>query len=883
MKNRHSSEGNGHLLKYRLKSTCAAFCLLMTSGGFAVAQESVEVEADEEKRAILDTVVVSARRREESLNEVPSSVVALGEAQLENLGVIDVTDIGTSVPSLTIQNNVGGYRSTLAIFIRGIGNTNGGGGGALQAAGSAMYIDGFYIPNRIGSMLSTLDVDRIEVLRGPQGTLFGKNSTGGLVNIVTKQPEDDFSADMTVRAGSYGDRSFKGSVNLPITDWAAARVAVAKETYDGHYYNTYFGQDWGARDLEAVSAQLRLKPTKNVTFDVGFRGNYQDDQQDGGGCRVYPDQGMLDTANAIATDLGRENPYTGPAYSNGVVQWGGGLTGNGHLEDLYPGATLDFWDACISDSEQGDYHFSSEKATFLKLDNEFKTASLAWESEGSVGILDELSAKLNYGNFFSSQHYLGERDYTPVMSHAAGTTPYGDGRARETESFEFLLSGSLMDRVDFVLGANTYDDVFYEGGGDCLRAVQNGDTAAIVAGDAFVDCKTDGNFQGLNLIGKPSGGGPGIAGRSGLISSEAVSFFADVTVNLTDLWALELGIRQTDEDRFFDQVEFEFDRQACSYASLPWGSPTDGPESQMCELDYGVGGTTNGVEFYNSRETSYSATTPRVSLKRKIGEDSIVYALYSEGFLSGGFNDELQDPILDPLVTYGPEKVKNYEIGVKGNFFDGRLNLAVDYFLMDYQDKQESIEIDNSSGQFGNEETIGLTTNAAAVEISGVEFEMRAMPWDGGVVALDFGYLKNEYTNYQTFDPATETYVDLTNTAINDYTPDLTINAMLQQDFTLKSGVLTGMIGVNWRDEYDYQSTTIDAPASRCIQDAYSTVRARATYRPDNANWQLAAYAKNLTDERYLNNCGFQERQGVYSYQYGAPRTLGLELKYFWD
>ena len=113
-------------------------------------------------------------------------------------------------------------------------------------------------------------------------------------------------------------------------------------------------------------------------------------------------------------------------------------------------------------------------------------------------------------------------------------------------------------------------------------------------------------------------------------------------------------------------------------------------------------------------------------------------------------------PRLEPLVGYGPETVTNYEVGFKGTLASGRVRLNADIFLMDYQDKQEAVQIDNSDGRYGPDSTLEFTQNAASVNIYGIEFELRASPWDGGFVTLDFGYLIDEYDQFIVYDPDTD-------------------------------------------------------------------------------------------------------------------------------
>ena len=172
--------------------------------------------------------------------------------------------------------------------------------------------------------------------------------------------------------------------------------------------------------------------------------------------------------------------------------------------------------------------------------------------------------------------------------------------------------------------------------------------------------------------------------------------------------------------------------------------------------------------FYNNTSMEFSEVTPMMSLSRNIGgsdfiEDGMMYVSMSEGFLSGSFNDELNvmlEPALAPLLTYDPEYVTNYEVGMKGSFLDGRMRLSTAFFYMDYTDKQETVSIDNADGRFGPDPSVEVTANAATVDISGIEFEARLQPWDGGFITFDLGFLSNEYGAYDQFDAESGTTID---------------------------------------------------------------------------------------------------------------------------
>ena len=310
-----------HYFATGVAAASAAFVFSLS--GPALAQQSASAAA------MLEEVVVTARRREESLQDLPLSVSAITADAMQAQGIYDIMDISDHVPNVNFTNT--GRRGVTAIFIRGIGNDS---PGHLQPVGAGSYIDGHYLPNTVGNMLNTVDIERIEILQGPQGTLFGKNTTGGAINIVSAKPGPEFEANVLARMGDFGQQDLRGTVNIPLSDSLAARFSYANESSDGFYHNRTLESDWGATDLNAFSAALRFTPDDNWTVDLGFRGNYQDDHNAPGQCRARPTQGQVNNlANEVVVNGEVVHPaqiYTGPVYDDGVGQWAVPTGSEGH-------------------------------------------------------------------------------------------------------------------------------------------------------------------------------------------------------------------------------------------------------------------------------------------------------------------------------------------------------------------------------------------------------------------------------------------------------------------------------------------------------------------------------------------------------------------------
>ncbi len=754
--------------------------------------------------AMLEEVVVTARRREESLLDLPLSIAAITADAMQAQGIYNIADVGDFVPNLAFTTTDRRHRK--AMYIRGIGNDS---PGSLQPVGAGLYLDGHYMPNTVGQMLATVDIERIEVLRGPQGTLFGKNTTGGAVNIISAKPQDQFEADLIMRVGDYGRQDLRGMINVPFSDTAFGRFSVAKETSDGYYYNRTLKTNIGATDLTAFGGALRFQPDDNWTIDLSTRMNIQNDDDEGGQCRPHPQQAQVDrlankSVDASDTALAGYHPaqvYTGPVYADGIKQWGGstkyadGKKRNigGHLERMYPGATIDFWNICAEDNRQGTYVNSQEKDTFLELDNKNFNATVTWDSAGEVGGLDNLEVKMIASTHSTRWNYIQDRDMSSLPIDAIGTPPlHGQGQERKTQNFELLFTGDVSDRMGFVVGAHLFGDTSLTGEGGCLNifnknfskfdehTVVNGAKVPTAAALALsIPCEPDGGTQFDRMADRQVPGGPGIAGMSGRMENDSKAIFGHLTYDISDDWTLDLGARWTTEDRMFNQAEIDAVASTCSHKGA--GDP---PITSICRPDYILSYESVISEgFYNNTTATFDAVTPMASLTRNIGEESMVYFLYAEGFLSGSFNDELNTtkvPELAPLLTYNPEYVSNYEMGYKTTFADGRVRLSTSAFYMDYTDKQEGISVDNHDGKYGGDPQISIVTNAATVDIYGIEVELRAQVWDGGFFSLDVGHLTSKYGQFTSFDPdAAGGTIDQSESTIQDYSPEWTINASI--------------------------------------------------------------------------------------------------------
>jgi outer membrane receptor protein involved in Fe transport len=902
---------------------------VLLAPGQVAAQQSASAAA------MLEEVVVTARRREENLQELPLSIQAITADAMQAQGIYNIQQVTDFAPNVVLQEDQ--RKNDTRFFVRGIG---GGFSNPAQVFGVGMYVDGHYMSGSLGAFMSTVDVERIEVLRGPQGTLFGKNTTGGAISLISAKPSEEFDSYVTLRAADYGQTDLRAMINAPITDNLFFRGNLASEKNDGYYFNRFFNSDAAGSDQQSLGLALRWLPGDNWTIDARLALSYDRDENQGGQCSARPDQDLYDQligaefggtpANPVAfagRDLTFGTPdditYTGPGpVGDGfdVGAWGGnndnsalrtgnfGIGGsNLRLDSNYPGANAEYLMSCDTDFSSGDiYQTYQDALTYSDIDNEMFTLDATWSPDGAVGPFESAEVQIKGAWRYSSYNYYQDRDFGPGIIDHIGNNPAGSrGIARYTDEFEVIFNGAISDRMDLTAGFYWFDDMARAGNGTCL-----GDW--IAAYDPLggpispITGAPEGTINGLpddNIICQPEGGtffhrlpdGPGdrrSSTNAGQTTGESTAVYAHLDFAITEQWNLAVGARAMKDDRGQAHIEYGIQQGSCTH-----NNPGDPSPLSFCNpLLIMNRDTILNDGIHANVSASFDEVTPTISLTRHLEpgntiDSGILYATISEGYLTGAFNDELnpnaagfspdvRQNIID-IIPYGPEHVTNYEVGFKGTLFDGRLRISADVFLMDYTDKQEAIDVDNTDGRFGSVTDLEFTQNAADVEITGIEFELRAQPWDGGFVSIDAGTLNSEYSDFlvTNLDDPSGPPLDVSNRRLANRTPDWTLTATLEHAFQLgNGGVLTPQLGVYMQDDFEwYGGLNNDQTSPHCHQDSYSKWRARVSYEPAQGNWQAALFGYNITDEEILFRCD-DIRSGSLGRFYEPPSVWGAEF-----
>jgi iron complex outermembrane recepter protein len=820
------------MFNHRSLLSVSSLALVSTVGltlGKAAPSQAQEAQAS--GADVLEAIVVSARRESESMQEVPISMTALNPQALEDHGITNSGELEEMVPNLRIET---GPRAVNTDFsIRGI-TAAGSPADVSTTPAVGQYINGIYVGSRIANVMSTLDIERIEVLRGPQGTLFGKNTTAGAINIVTRRPTDVLEGEVMVRTGSHNRRDARLIVNAPLSETVFARVAMGQDRADGYYKNLLLGTDHNDRNIKVYNASLRWVPSDAWRFDLTASRMDQNENNRGGDCRFV-----------------RVVDYQRVHEANG----------GGNFEA-----------ACRASEAAGRYNFYADERQYLRVQTESIVGEFAWDGTGSVGLFDHFEVSGNLGQRKSAYAFTIDQDKTAEPAENRGHFGSSDApQGSEVFNAELLLN-ARVGVADVLIGYNFLDSMSWVGNDkdECWAAY-----ATVFETGRTVRCEGAYGMLAANVPLNASGIGPSPFATSARSWETSHGIFAHTKFQLTDWFRLEAGARWTHEEREFMNLEGQVTPSG-DFRGFTWILNDD------------------TVSLFGEGKATWQKVTPTASLNfmlpQPVGfiDEGLVYTLWSRGFQSGNFNTELavkSTPQLAPLQVIQPETLDNYEVGFKTMLFGHRLRANLALFRMEYKDKHETVIIENSDGRFGHNPDIELLQNAAEVKITGYELEFQArlgmgFGFDGGLA-----HQEAEYTNYSVLNPETGLVEDLTGNVYNNQ-PEDTFTGNLTYNYPMSNGgQLNARVGMYWQSETDTGATTIAQLASgqhtQCYQPSYSTYNARVSWTDPDDKLTVAVSGRNLGSETVLDDCTLNiGSRGVWRPIYQDERTWALEAVY---
>ncbi|WP_323845027.1 TonB-dependent receptor [Microbulbifer magnicolonia] len=719
----------------------------------------------QESASAMEEVVVSARRREESLQEVPQAVSALSGEDMLIAGVSNLADLQSQAPGLTVYA-ARATTSTATAYIRGVGQSDPLWG---VEPGVGIYVDDVYLARPQGALLEMLDVERVEILRGPQGSLYGRNTIGGAIKYVSRPIAEETEVSLSAALGSYSQRDIKASVSTPLVeDRLFASFAAGSFTRDGLGENLLTGAEVSDKQLYAGRAAIEWRPSDRWAVNLAHDA-------------VYDRSAVRGAQRMIANGI--ESFYSGSAP----------LPASDDRYDVHNGF----------DNQDNDS------------DNSGTALTVSWKGDGNWG--------------FKSITAFREGETDGAIDFDMGPYPIADVDAvyfddQLSQEFQWQYTS---DRLSGVFGLYLLDAT----AGGVVRNRFGVPTVAI-------------NPALVPIVGPTLA----IYGESGgEVQTDALALFGDMTYSLTDSTALSVGGR--------------FNREEKNAVVLNRG---------FADADFTTPNGQVTADFDESeRWTDFS---PRISLDHQLNGDTLIYASYSEGFKSGGYNvraNTVQVP--DSRNAYRPETVASYELGIKADLTQSlRVNAAL--FHSDYEDIQLSIFTGVDTNGDGNPDSFfGDFTNAGAGVIRGLELEALWAPSDYFTLSGNATWLDAYYEEYISGGVNVADEQEFTNTPELAYT--------VNGDFSLPLadlGRLDARLSYSYRDDV-HPTTDL---SEYIFQEAYGLWNAALVFTPPGESWRLALEGRNLTDEEYRTT-GYDLRGSnfpIVSGYYGDPRVWALRL-----
>lgn len=780
---------------------------------------------------MIEEVIVTARKRAESVQDVPAAVSAFSAADLQERGVENIMEIARQTPNVTINETGGLVAGAVSVFIRGIGNDPG------FDQGVGIYVDDVYLNRASGALLEVYDVQRIEVLKGPQGHLYGRNTIGGALKYVSREPDGETRGGVEAKLGTDSLRKFKASFSGPLLeDRLFAGLAVATADRDGYQTNRFDGGEWGAKDT--LSARASVVWNAADAFRVKLVGDYFKDDS----APLLPKRVAVQQAGPAGLGTFEALMSTANLF----------VPGAGYLA---PGETLD---ANI------DPDLDSVNTAFLEGGyNEFKIKSRGLALTADWDLNEAWSLKS-----VSAGRWLNNN------------TPY------DFDGSDQLFINTLI-RAD-VRDYSQELQLNYDGGN------VNG-----VFGLYYLNGKQDWptlteQSARLRLLSAHVKDMPKDERKL-----KSLSFYANLSWDLSEQWQLSFGGRYTRDEKTLDQeATVTLTQHVAGFVNLPgleqaplvlsplgaqivpnlpffnFFLPHRDPQGNII----GRGNSETVISYPEPKigNDDWSEFTPSAKLRYRPNDNAMLYAGVSTGFKSGGFDargEQLNAP------PYKPETVVSYALGLKTTLAEGSLRINAEGFFNDYSEKQlRSIILTDA------QRLLQVIDNVGEVESVGADVEILWLPpLEGLSLNLNVGWLDSdikEFTEVQ--EQATgPVEANIADTRALGYAPKWNVQARAQYSFALSgAGRLTVGADMAYRSKM-YTNSPIDVTDPFLLlsqAEANTTWNAFLTYRSENERWRLTLEGKNLSDERVLEHT-FQVSNFILG-GYSRGRTWGLTFAY---
>jgi iron complex outermembrane receptor protein len=800
------------------------FAVLVTSLAVTTALSSATASA-QSRGGVLDEITVTAQKREQSAQDVGISITAFSGEQIDTLGFSKSSDLSLMTPGVHVGGNLAGQN--LQFTIRGVAQND---FNDQTESPVAVYIDDTYVAMAQGQRFAMYDLERVEILKGPQGTLFGRNATGGLAHFVTRGPTSELEGYGRLEYGDFDRVKFTGALSGPLSDKVSGRLSAFYHTQDGYLKNHYdptdpqsfnfsdlalsegTGDDFGAEENIAVRAQVQMElndaasvwVSANVAKSDLSTSPYQSEAT----AAVMDAQGrqrnaIFQPADSTAQGFSFE---TGDPIDTGI--WGPfprpvpGGDATGYIDRDGNGV----------DYTEGDVAFDDH--------NSMDSAGVSVRVDWDIGDVEFVSVT----DFKDFDKLIGmDVDSAPMNQLSV----WFDAEVDQV-SQEFRLGGST-DRMRWLTGMY-FLHVEY---------------------DNNIGFKALDNAPLLLPPGTPSADYPAHVEQE----TDNLSIFAQIDYDLSDTLLLTLGARVMEEEK-----DFLYDLQVRELVTAR-GFATGllvGTFSDVVGLP---------VSTFFTDSASDTLWAGKVQLDYKPNDDLLIYAGYNRGIKAGGFNSPIDfgGSQMGALMAggeygyrYDEEVLNAYEVGFKKTFANGRARLNGSLYFYDYEDYQGFV-FAGVSGTVVNYDS----------EVIGGEIELIASPTEG----LDL-YLSAAYIDADVAD--VEVAPGIFNETEPSYVPPLQLSALGRYAWQLGNGELAFQASVSYTDETFYTLRNYDSHK----MDDHTIANLRLSYLTREGDWEIAAFMNNVTDEEN-EVMGFDISLfcGCSEIAVGEPRWWGISLQ----
>jgi iron complex outermembrane recepter protein len=809
--------------------------------GSAIAH-TAPVFAQDNAAFTLEEVIVTAQKREQSLQDVPLSVNAVSGEKMAEAGITNLEGMTGLVPNLTFnQTGIG-----TNVAIRGI--SSGINQGFEQSVGQ--YVDGIYYGRAQLTRAPMFDMERVEVLRGPQSILFGKNSIAGAISMTTAKPTDEFELSIgALYEPEHDEKQIDLIVSGPLTDNLAGRLAIMDRTMDGYFDNEFLDDDEQDDNEQFIRGTLVWDATDDLSVTLKV------------------EDGSFDSKGRNIGVTSETTLAGGTSYNDALA----GLTGINATRSLLTAGALG---GPLSDitSAGSSYSLNTNGDDFERTSN----------GDSSENDMENVTITVEYGigdytltsiTGYNAYEYTENCDCDFISAELIDLTSEEEF---EQYSQEFRITSPGGETIDWIAGV-FYQENELEFNDSLLIPVDSLLPTGVAAQNAAFgtsDTATKAVLAGTDVMRGAT------SNRAFEQDSELWSIFAQATWNMTEETRLTLGVRYTDEDKEASRRQYHLDATGAANSDLT-----------------NLFGAFQVEEHSIADDRSETSFTPLVTLQHDLTDDAMVYLSWTTGYKSGGFDVRSNahptvgagglagGPLdVEGVFEFEEEEAESIEIGGKFTLADGAAEVNVALFRTEYTDLQTS--------QFDG--TLGFNvTNAGEATTQGLELDGRWRVSEGLTLSGALAYLDFEYDKF----PNSQCYFGQDGQTSGAYQGQCDVSGKTREFTPEWTGSLTADYIRPLSDALEFRSTLdlvysdsyFTAPTldPRTEQDSYTKVNLRLALGASDGQWEVALVGKNLTDEEVMSfsnelpvSSSFTGDTGTAYYAfYDRPRSVALQGK----